>query len=320
MSSVLITGANGFIGSSLLQEMILKGWQVRGAVRTICQLPEGLDLVRVGDINGDTDWTESLNRVDVVVHLAARVHVMRESISDPLSQFRIVNVAGTLNLARQAAEAKVKRFVFISSIKVNGEDTSSAQYYHSGLNVKFTEEDLPAPKDPYAISKMEAEAGLREITAKTGMELVIVRPPLVYGNGVKANFAKLTCAVKSGWPLPLGSVFNLRSLVGIDNLVDFIILCVSHPQAANHIFLVSDGHDLSTTDLVRMMAQIAKVQNILVPVPVWVLRVVALLMGKNKVVQRLCGNLQIDISKSFNLLGWIPPVSVEEGLRRAMDL
>jgi nucleoside-diphosphate-sugar epimerase len=227
-----------------------------------------------------------------------------------LGEFRRVNVDSTLNLARQAAAVGVRRFVFVSSVKVNGEATLPGQ--------AFTERDAPAPQDPYGQSKDEAEIGLRELAADTGMEVVIIRPTLVYGLGVKANFAALMRAVQRGWPLPLGAVHNQRSLVALDNLVDLIVTCLDHPAAANQTFLVSDGQDLSTTELVRGMAQAAGVPARLLPVPVWALQAGASLLGKGDAVQRLCGNLQVDISKARSLLGWVPPVSVEEGLRRAM--
>jgi nucleoside-diphosphate-sugar epimerase len=200
--------------------------------------------------------------------------------------------------------------VFVSSVKVNGESTL--------IGRAFTEADAPNPQDAYGKSKHETEVGLRQIAADTGMEMVIIRPPLVYGPGVKANFAALMRAVQRGYPLPLGAVHNQRSLVALDNLVDFIVTCITHPQAANQTFLVSDGQDLSTTELVRGMAQAAGVPARLLPVPMWALQVGASLLGKSDAVQRLCGNLQVDISKARSLLGWVPPVSVEEGLRRAM--
>jgi nucleoside-diphosphate-sugar epimerase len=248
--------------------------------------------------------------VNVIVHLAARVHVMHDTATDPLAAFRAVNVDGTLNLARQAAATGVKRFVFISSVKVNGESTQFER--------AFTEADAPNPQDAYGQSKHEAEQGLRQLSAATGMEVVIIRPPLVYGPAVKANFAALMRAVQRRWPLPLGAVRNQRSLVALDNLVDFIFTCITRPQAANQTFLVSDGQDLSTTELVRVMAQAAWVPARLLPVPVWALQAGATLLGKGDAVHRLCGNLQVDISKARSLLGWVPPVSVEEGLRRAM--
>jgi UDP-glucose 4-epimerase len=264
----------------------------------------------VGSIDRATNWTEALREVDAVFHLAARVHVMKDTAVDSLAEFRKVNVLGTLNLARQAAAVGVKRFVFVSSVKVNGESTPVGQ--------AFTEADEPNPQDAYAVSKFEAEQGLREIAADTGMAVVIIRPPLVYGPGIKANFAALMRAVQRGWPLPLGAVRNQRSLVALDNLVDFVVTCITHPQAVNQTFLVSDGQDLSTTELVRGMAHAAGVPARLLPVPVWALQAGATLLGKGDAVQRLCGNLQVDISKARQLLGWVPPVSVDEGLRRAV--
>jgi nucleoside-diphosphate-sugar epimerase len=237
---------------------------------------------------------------------------MRETAIDPLSEFRRVNVHGALHLAKKAASAGVQRFVFISSIKVNGESTLPGQ--------TFTADDKPAPLDDYGVSKMEAEEGLRKLAAETCMEVVIIRPPLVYGPGVKANFAALMRAVQRGWPLPLGAVHNRRSLVALDNLVDFIVTCITHSKAADQTFLVSDLHDLSTVELVRGMARAAGVSARLLPLPVWALQAGALLLGKGEEVQRLCGNLQVDISKSQSLLGWQPPLSVEEGLKRAMAI
>jgi nucleoside-diphosphate-sugar epimerase len=235
---------------------------------------------------------------------------MHDTSENPLEAFREVNVRGTLNLAQQAAEAGVKRFIFISSIKVNGEFT--------GPGHPFTEADTPNPQDAYGVSKHEAEQGLCQIAAATGMEVVVIRPPLVYGPGVKANFASLMRAVKRGWPLPLGAIHNQRSLVALDNLVDFIITCITHPQAANQTFLISDGEDLSTTDLVRRMAQVAGVPARLVPVPVWALEGAGRILGKGDAVQRLCGSLQIDSSKARKILCWEPKISLQEGLRRAV--
>ena len=307
----LITGATGFVGSSVTARLAAYGVETLACVHDdLVSMPEGVRVVPVAELNAKTDWRQVLAGVKSVVHLAARVHVMHDTAADPVTAFRAVNVDGTLNLARQAAAAGVKRFVFISSVKVNGESTP--------LGRAFNEIDLPSPQDAYGQSKHEAEQGLHQISADTDMEVVIIRPPLVYGPGVKANFAALMRAVQQGWPLPLGAVHNQRSLVALDNLVDFIVTCITHPQAANQTFLVSDGQDLSTTELVRGMAQAAAVPVRLVPVPVWVLQMGALLLGKGDVVQRLCGNLQVDISKARSLLGWVPPASVEEGLRRTM--
>jgi nucleoside-diphosphate-sugar epimerase len=308
---VLVTGATGFVGSAVVARLARDGVETRACVRREnVNLPNGVHAVQTGDLTGDTDWGDALQGVSVVAHAAARVHVMNDTAIDPLVEFRRVNVQGTLNLARQAAAAGVRRFIFISSIKVNGEATVAGS--------PFFADDVPAPIDPYGVSKMEAEKGLRKIATETGMDVVIIRPPLVYGPGVKANFAALMRAVQRGWPLPLGAVHNQRSLVALDNLVDFIVTCITHPKAVNQTFLVSDGQDLSTTELVRGMAQSAGVPARLLPVPIWALQAGASLLGKGDAVQRLCGNLQVDISKARSLLGWVPTVSVEEGLRRAM--
>jgi nucleoside-diphosphate-sugar epimerase len=292
---ILVTGASGFVGKALCAELCMRNQPVT-AVSREWLAPESI--------------ADSLRQCSTLVHLAARVHVMRDAAQDPLQEYRNTNVKGTLNLARHAAAVRVRRFVFISSVKVNGESTAPGH--------RFRPDDVPAPQDPYGISKMEAEQGLRQIAAETGMEVVIIRPPLVYGPGVKANFAALMRAVQRGWPLPLGAVHNQRSLVALDNLVDFIVTCTTHPAAANQTFLVSDGQDLSTTALVRGMAQAAGVPPRLLPVPVSLLRLAERLLGKADAIDRLCGNLQLDSSKARDLLGWVPPVSVEEGLRRAV--
>ena len=305
---VVVTGANGFVGLALLWRLNLTtAFQPLSVVRCAAGLTVG-ELVEIGDFTKQTDWSKILAGADAVVHLAGRVHVMNDTEADPLAAFRAVNVDGTLNLASQASAAGVKRFVFVSSVKVNGESTPPGK--------AFTDADTPNPKDAYGKSKHEAELGLRQLSANTGMEIVIIRPPLVYGPGVKANFAALMQAVKSGWPLPLGAVHNQRSLVAVDNLVDFIITCITHPKAANQTFLVSDGQDLSTTELVRGIAQSAGMNARLIPIQVWALRIGASLLGKSDAIERLCGNLQVDISKSRSLLGWEPPVSVQEGLKR----
>ena len=307
---VLVTGANGFVGLAVLQRLNeIRGLQSVGSVRRAAGLT-GTTVVEVGDLTAQTDWSLTLAGADAVIHLAARVHVMQETEIDPLPAFRAVNVNGTFNLARQAAAAGVKRFVFISSVKVNGESTPSGE--------AFTEADVPNPQDAYGQSKHEAEQCLRQVSADTGMEVVIIRPPLVYGPGVKANLAALMRVVQRGWPLPLGAVHNRRSLVAMDNLVDFIFTCITNPLAANQTFFVSDGQDLSTTDLVRGMARAAGVTARLLPVPVWALQTGASLICKRYAIQLLCGNLQVDISKARSLLGWVPPVSVDEGLRRSM--
>jgi len=309
---VLVTGGQGFVGKALADRVVAAGLTVRGSTRqkSISADPR-FEHVQTIDLSSTTDWSPALQEIGAVVHCAARVHVMHDTEVDPLAAFRAVNVDGTLNLARQAAANGVRRFIFVSSVKVNGEITQPGQ--------AFTETDAPNPQDAYGLSKHEAEQGLRQIATETGMEVVIIRPPLVYGPGVKANLAALMRAVQRGWPLPLGAVHNQRSLVALGNLVDFIITCLTHPKAANQTFLVSDGKDLSTTELVRGLARAAGVSERLLPVPVWILQAGATLLGKGDAVQRLCGNLQVDISKARSLLGWVPPVSVNEGLYRAVN-
>ncbi|UUZ71752.1 SDR family oxidoreductase [Polaromonas sp. P1(28)-8] len=309
---ILVTGATGFVGSSLVVRLVREGIETRACVRRDhVELPEGVQAVRVDNLTAETDWHHALSGVEVVVHAAARVHVMQDAATDPLQEFRRVNVQGTLQLARQAAAAGVRRFVFISSIKVNGEATQPGH--------PFTADDAPAPLDAYGISKMEAEQGLRELAAQTGMELVIIRPPLVYGPGVKANFQAMMRWLARGMPLPFGAIHNQRSLVALDNLVDLIVTCIHHPAAANQTFLVSDGEDLSTSQLLRRMGQALGKPARLIPVPPALLKVGAASVGKPAFAQRLCGSLQVDISKTRQLLGWRPPVSVDVGLKKAAE-
>jgi len=308
---VLVTGANGFVGKAVFLRLnLMSGVTARGSVRRAALFADdGVPLVTVGEHSVQTDWSRALAGVQAVVHTAARVHVMQEATADPLAEFRRVNVQGTLNLARNAAAAGVRRFVFISSIKVNGEATQFGR--------PFTADDAPAPLDAYGVSKMEAEQGLRELTAQTGMEVVMIRPPLVYGPGVKANFAALMLWLKRGVPLPLGSIQNKRSLVALDNLVDLIVTCLTHPAAANQTFLVSDGEDVSTTELLYRMGQALGRPARLVPIPASWLELAAAMVDKTSVVQRLCGSLQVDIEKTRRLLGWCPQLSLGEGLKRA---
>ncbi|MCF8026410.1 MAG: SDR family oxidoreductase [Desulfobacteraceae bacterium] len=299
---LLVTGAAGFVGRRVCQSAE-KIFSVRPAMRSPGNMAGG---IAVGDITSGTDWSRALEGVDGVVHLAARVHVMDENTVDPLAEFRRVNVDGTANLARQAARAGVQRFVFISSVKVNGEATFPGQ--------AFTAEDSAAPQDPYAISKQEAEEELHRLAAETGLEVVIIRPPLVYGPGVKANFLRLMKAVYKGLPLPLGLVRNKRSLVAIDNLVDLIITCVEHPAAAGQTFMVSDGQDLSTPELVRKLAYAMGRPARLLPVPPALLRLGGKVTGKTAEVERLIGSLRVDIGHTCDTLGWRPPVSVDEAI------
>jgi UDP-glucose 4-epimerase len=289
--------------------MLAQNWRIVAAVRSSCQLPEGVEVATVNVIDDETNWTDALDGGDgVVIHLAARVHVMQDVAVDPLAEFRMINVEGTLNLARQAAEAGVRRFIYLSTIKVNGEQTLPGH--------PFTERDLPAPLDPYGISKYEAEQGLRKLAQHTKMEVVIIRPPLVYGPGVKANFLNMMRWLHKGLPLPFATINNRRSLVALDNLIDLIVVCLKHPEAANQTFLVSDGEDLSTTGLLHRMAHALGRPPRLLPIPTSLLKVVAAILGRRDMAQRLCGSLQVDISKTKTLLGWSPPISVDEGLRR----
>lgn len=308
--NVLVSGASGFIGKPLCAELFRQGQSVRAAVRLARpgNLLENVETVSIGEINGETDWADALRDIKVVIHLAARVHVMRANAFDPLNELHKVNVEGAWNLARQAHDAGVQRFIFISSIKVNGESTPLGQPY--------TTENQPAPIDPYGISKCEAEDALRQLADETGMELVIIRPPLVYGPGVKANFHSMMYWLKKGVPLPLGAIQNKRSFVALDNLVDLIVTCIDHPAAANQTFLAGDGEDLSTTELLQRLGKALGKPVKLFPMPIWALKAGAALLGKSSMAQRLCNSLQVDISKACDLLGWQPPVSVDDALKK----
>jgi nucleoside-diphosphate-sugar epimerase len=305
---VLVTGASGFVGSALCGQLIERGLTTTGVVRHFPANPvQGVDYQIVSGLSNSKLWKEILVGMDVVVHCAARAHVMNESEVDPLAVFREVNVEGTRYLAEQAASYGIKRFIYISSIKVNGEATSEQP---------FKADDVPAPEDAYGISKWEAEQVLQKIARKSKLEIVIIRPPLVYGPEVRANFLKLMRLVKSGLPLPLGAIRNSRSFVALDNLVDLILTCLQHPAAIDQTFLVSDGDDLSTPELLRRTAKAFGKSSRLIPIPVLLLRATALLLGKKDFFQRLCGSLQIDIGKAKQLLGWTPKVSVDAALHK----
>lgn len=311
--TVLITGASGFIGSALIAKLQDIGHpRVRACYRAgSIRQDVDVDFSTVNSIDGSTNWGEALVGVDSIIHTAARVHIMRDSSADPLYEFRRVNTEGTLNLARQAASVGVKRFVFISSVKVNGGKTTIGQ--------PFNPSDAVWPEGAYGLSKSEAEQGLRILASESDMEIVIIRPPLVYGNGVKANFAALARLVVRGVPLPLASVeSNRRSYVSIENLLDFLLVALNHPLAANQTFLVSDGEDLSTTELIHRIAIASHRPARLLPVPVLILRMGAQLIGQSDFADRLLGSLQVNIAKNQSLLGWAPPHSVDEGLRAAL--
>ena len=314
-SLVAVTGATGLVGDAVVRELVSSGSNVRAVVRTIKSPPSrfvsDIPCLAVGDLDSHTDWSEALVKVDCVIHCAARNYVVRETDADTLAAYHAVNMQGTRRLAEQAVAAGVRRLVYLSSIKVNGE--------HTAPEAPFLLSDTPAPKDAYGVSKWQAEQALWDVSAKTGLEVVVVRPPLVYGPGVKGNLARLLKLRRLGLPLPFGAVRNKRSLIGLDNLVDLLIRCVSHPAAAGQTFLVSDGEDLSTPDLLRHMAAAINRSARLFPVPVPLLRLAGSALGKRAEIDRLVGSLQIDSSHTRWVLGWTPPVSVQEGIRRMVQ-
>lgn len=307
--NILVTGANGFVGSSLLHRLSRDiGCSAIGMARKL--LPGAVSNLVVDDLVSWEDCDGRLKEVDAIVHCAARVHVMQDAVTDPLSEFRRVNVDGTLNLARQAVDAGVKRFIYISSVKVNGEATDGEP---------FGPYQTPHPQDPYGISKQEAEEGLHVLARATGLEVVIIRPPMVYGPGVKGNFRSMMKAVQYGIPLPLGSVQNMRSLVALDNLVDLIKVCLVHPDAPGNTFMVSDGEDISTAELLRKIAGAFHRRSMLFPSPQKWLSTTLSLLGYSGIAERLCGSLQVDISHTENVLGWSPVVTMEEQLMKMAD-
>lgn len=306
MSKVILTGSNGFVGRALLGQLLAKSHQVTALVRNDNYVPVGSEQVIFGELSALSVDTAAFEHVDVIIHCAARAHILKDNLQDPLAAFRQVNVDGTLDLAKMAAANGVKRFIFISSIGVNGNLTQSP----------FTIEDQPAPWDDYSRSKLEAEEGLKALCSATGMEYVILRPPLVYGANAPGNFGKLVKAVMKGLPLPLGAIHNQRSLVALDNLIDLIMNCLEHPKAVNQTFLVSDDQDVSTTELLQKVAYAFGKKTKLLPIPMsWIQRVASLL-GNKAVADRLCGSLQVDITHTKEMLGWKPPVTMDQQLAK----
>ena len=309
---VLITGADGFVGKAVCRRLLESGLPPRAGLRNASLWPAlkaatpGLDeFATIGDLGANPDLRLPLDDVSAVVHLAARVHVMRDGAANPLEEYRRTNVNGTKTVALAAVEQGIRRMVFVSTVKVNGESTCGR---------RFSEDDPPDPQDPYAVSKWETEELLQSIAAKTGLEVVIVRPPLVYGPGVRANFLRLMSLVERGLPLPLPDTNNLRSLIGVENLADCLVRCVTHPGAADHTFMVSDGEDVSTRELVVRLAPLLGRSARFLPVPEVALRLAARLVGKRSAIDRLLGSLEIDSRKVRRTLEWEPPVTLSCGL------
>lgn len=308
---VAVSGANGFLGSAVVDRL----WRDHRSVHVFVRNPDSVDRKRMGaevtSLLEPAGWQSTLRECSVFIHCAARAHITRGPGKNLLSEFRLVNSDLTLELARQAALAGVRRFIFVSSIGVNGGESGDKP---------FTPDDVVSPHTPYAISKCEAEQGLQAIAHQTGLEVVVVRPPLVYGPNAPGNFGALVRSVRRGWPLPLGAVTrNRRSLVALDNLVDLLVTCIDHPAAPNQTFLVSDGEDMSTADLLRRVGRAMGRPAWLWPVPTAWLRAGAYVLGKTDVAQSLLDNLQVDITKTRQLLGWSPSIGVDEGLRRATE-
>jgi len=308
MSRILVTGGDGFVGRTLCPALLKAGHHVRITKRQMNgDNQNGIETVAIGNIGPETDWTWALDNIDTVVHLAGRAHVMRETEADPLAAFRHINVDATKRLAESAVHHGVKRLIFISSIKVNGERTTG---------VPFKETDDPAPEDAYGQSKWEAEQALQEIACRTGLEIVILRPPLIYGPNVKGNFLTLLRACNKSLPLPLGAIHNQRSLIFVANLCDAMMCCLEHEKAAGEIFLIRDSDDISTPDLIRTIAWALKVPARLVPLPPKFLTLAGQLIGRGATVTRLTESLTVDDGKIRTLLGWKPPHSVVEGLEQ----
>ncbi|MEZ9365517.1 SDR family oxidoreductase [Vibrio sp. F13] len=307
--NILVTGSTGFVGSRVVELAKKRDWAVIPVVRK--QIEPLTNSLVIPSIDASTDWSGAFEGVDCVVHCAARVHQMNESERGALTAYRDINTLGTLNLAKQAAVAGVKRFVFVSSIKVNGE--------FSEPNLPFEPNLKNTPQDPYGLSKYEAEVELAKLSKETGLEVVIIRPPLVYGPGVKANFLSMMRLIDKGIPLPFGAIKNQRSLVYLDNLSDLILTCCEHPSAPGHTFLASDDHDVSTTQLMRTIALSMGKSPRLVPIPMSWIQLAASVLNKKHIAQRVCGSLQVEIETTKEIMGWKPPVSFEQGIKRTVE-
>lgn len=307
-----MTGANGFVGRHVVEYLIERGHDVRAATRReVAPSDERARRVPAPDLGPDSDWRAAVAGVDVVVHCAARVHIMNDEAANPLVQFRRANCEGTVALAKAAVAARVKRFVFLSSIKVNGEETP--------VNRPFRAEDDPKPSDPYGLSKLEAEQALFDLSSQTGMEVAVIRPVLVYGPGVRANFRAMMMVVEKRIPLPLGSIQNRRSIVFVGNLADLVHIAATHPAASGKVLLVSDGHDVSTTEILRLLGQTMRKPARLVPVPTRLMLLLFTLIGKKALAQRLFGSLSVDIASTRELLGWSPPYRIDTAFRETVE-
>ncbi|MDO8714704.1 MAG: SDR family oxidoreductase [Polynucleobacter sp.] len=313
--SILVTGATGFLGRSLALHLESNNYLVRKAIRpnhsAMFRHLDQSNYAVVSNIDGNTNWTAALSGVDCVIHCAARAHLMDDITTNPYASYRIVNVDGTRSLAEQAAANGIRRFVYISSIKVNGESTNES--------FRFSHHDRASPEDAYGTSKWEAEQILQEISAKTGMEIVIIRPALIYGPGVKGNLGRLLDFVQRGYPMPFGAIKNQRSLIGLDNLVDLLQNCIAHPRAAGQTLLASDGEDLSTPELLRRIAKAMGRSIHLIPIPVIILKLAAKTVSKQAEINRLIGSLQVDMSHTQEILDWKCPTSLNSGIQKMVD-
>lgn len=309
-NKILLTGATGFVGIALCKQLIQQGFHVRAAVRQLSSnLDHAIEQVVVGDLENQINWHESIQGITTIIHLAARVHVMQETANNPLTAFRSVNYFPTIKLAQTAANNGVKRFIYVSTVKVNGEITHITP---------FSEQDPVAPQDAYAISKCEAEQFLQQLANDTHLEVTIVRPTLVYGPGVKGNFINLLKLVNKGFPLPLNNIHNRRSMVYLDNLVDALFICIKHPNAANQIFLVSDEYPISTSDLLRDLGELLNKPNRLFTIPENCLKLIGKVVNRSAEFERVLNSLEVNTNKIFTVLKWKPPFTTREGLHETV--